>query len=82
MNELNLPKEAVNNELEEEDFEVYNNRVIDQEEITSYKEVTEEEKSHLIERPISNKEIVIVRKWSEHPLFPEAEDNNFGDHES
>jgi hypothetical protein len=79
--ELKLPEEAINNELEEEDFEIYNNRVMNQEEVTRYKEVPEEE-SHLSERPNSNNEIVIIRKPSEHPLFPGAEDNNLGGQES
>jgi phosphoribulokinase len=81
MNELNLPGEAANDEKEKENFEIYNNRVMNQEELTSYKEVQEEEEFHRIERPVTNKEIVIIRKSSEHPLLFEAEDNDFGDQE-
>jgi 23S rRNA-/tRNA-specific pseudouridylate synthase len=83
MNELNLPEEAVNNERKEDDFEIYNNKVISQEEVADYKEVQEvQEELHQIERPYQTKEIVIVRKPSEHPVIPEADDNNFGDEES
>jgi hypothetical protein len=78
MNELNFHEEAVNDEVGEENFEIYNDRVMDQEEITCYKEIPEKEEFHLIERPVMNNEIVIVRNPSEHPLFSEVEDNNFG----
>jgi hypothetical protein len=81
MNELNLPEEAVNDEMKEDDFEIYNNRVMNQDEVTDYKEVQEEEECHLIERPNLIKEIVIIRKPSEHPLFPEAEEKNLRDEE-
>jgi hypothetical protein len=67
MNELNLPEEAVNDEMKEDDFEIYNNKVMNQEEVADYKEVQEEEESHLVERPSQIKEIVIIRKPSEHP---------------
>jgi hypothetical protein len=55
---------------------------MNQEEISDYKEVQEEEESHLIERPCQLKEIVIIRKPCVHTLFPEAEKNNFVDQES
>ncbi len=58
--ELNLPEIAVNDEIEEGSFEIYNNRVKNQEEITRYKEVPEEEESHLNEKPVTNKEIVVT----------------------
>jgi hypothetical protein len=70
MNELNLPEEAVNDEMKEDYFESYNNKVMNQEEIADYKEVQEEEEFHLIERPNQIKEIIIIKKPSEHPLFP------------
>jgi hypothetical protein len=76
MNELNLPEEAVNDEIKEDDFEIYNNKVMNQEEVTDYKEVQEEEESHLIKRPNQIKEMVIIMKPSERPLFSEAEENN------
>jgi hypothetical protein len=65
MNELKLPEEAVHGEMKEDDFEIYNNKVMNQEEGADYKEVQEEE-SHLIERPSQIKEIVIIRKPREH----------------
>jgi hypothetical protein len=65
--------------MDDEIFEIYNNKVMNQEEVANYKEVQEEEEMHLIERPNQKKEIVIIRKPSEHPLFPEADENNFGD---
>jgi hypothetical protein len=80
--ELNLPEEAINDEMEEQEFEIYNNRVMNQEDVADYKEVLEEEESHQIIRPNMNNEIVIIRTRSEHSLIPEAEDNNFGDEES
>jgi hypothetical protein len=67
-NELNLPQEAIDDIIDDDVFEIYNNKVMNQ----------EEEETHLIERP-NQKEIVIIRKPSEHPLFPEADQNNFGD---
>jgi hypothetical protein len=82
MNELNLPEEAVNDEMKEDDFEIYNNKVMNQEEVADYKEVQEEEELRLIEKPNQTKEIVIIRNPSEHPLFPEADENNLGDEES
>jgi hypothetical protein len=42
---------------------------MNQEEVADYKKVQEEE-SHLIERPDQTKEIVIVRKPSDHPVIP------------
>jgi hypothetical protein len=65
MNELNLPEEAVDDEMKEDDFEIYNDKVMNQEEIADYKEVQEDE-SHRIERPKQNNEIVIIRKPSKH----------------
>jgi hypothetical protein len=82
MNEVNLPEEAVNDEMKEDDFEIYNNKVMNQEEVTDYKEVQEGGESPKIERPNQIKEIVIIKKGSEHPLFLEAEENNLGDKES
>jgi hypothetical protein len=82
MNELNLSEEAIDDTMNDNDFEIYNNKVMNQEEVTDYREVQEEEESHQIERPENTKEIAIIRKSSEHPLIPEADDNNFGDKES
>jgi hypothetical protein len=82
MNELNLPKEAVVYEMEDNGFEIYNNKVMNQEEVDDYKEVLDEEESHQIETSNKTNEIVIIRKPSEHPLPPEEDDNNFGDEES
>jgi hypothetical protein len=82
MKELNLPEEVVDDEMEDQNFEIYNNRVKNQEDVADYKEVFQDEESHQIERPNMNNEIVIIRKPNEHPLIPEAGDNNFGDHES
>jgi hypothetical protein len=79
MNELNLPQEAIDDNMDDEIFEIYNHKVMNQEEVADYGEVQQEE-AHLIERPNQN-EIVIVMKPSEHPLFSEEEDNNFGDDE-
>jgi alpha-ketoglutarate-dependent taurine dioxygenase len=42
VNELNLPEEMVDDELEEEDFEIYNNRVVNHEDVSDYKEVLQE----------------------------------------
>jgi hypothetical protein len=81
MNELNIPEEAVSDEMKEVDFEMCKNKVMSQEEVADYKEVQEEE-SHVIERPNQFKEIVIIRKPSEHPLFTEEEENNLVDEES
>jgi hypothetical protein len=61
--------------MKEDDFEIYNNKAMNQEEVDYYKEVQEEE-SRLIERPNQIKEICIIRKPSEHPLFHEADENN------
>jgi hypothetical protein len=44
MDELNLPEEAVNDEMKEDDFEIYNSKVMNQEEVADYKEVPEEKK--------------------------------------
>jgi hypothetical protein len=41
MNEFDLPEEAVNDEVKEDNFEIYNNKVMNQEEVTDYKEVQE-----------------------------------------
>jgi hypothetical protein len=68
--------------MKEDDFEIYNNKVMNQWEVTDCKEVQEEEESHLAERPNQIKEIVIIKKPSEHSLFPEADENNLGDEES
>jgi hypothetical protein len=81
-NELNLPEEAVNDEMKEDDFEIYNSKVMNQEEVADYKEVQEEGKSHLIEKPSQIKEIGIIRKSSEHPAFPDADENDLGDEET
>jgi hypothetical protein len=61
---------------------IYNNKLMNQEEVADYREVQEEEESHTIERPNQKNEIVIIKKPSEHPLFPEADENNFGDDEA
>jgi hypothetical protein len=80
MNELNLPQEGIEDKMDDEIFEIYNNKVMNQDEVIDYREVQEEE-SHTIERPNQNNEIIIVMKPSEHPLFPKADENNFGDDE-
>jgi hypothetical protein len=82
MNELNLPEEAIDDKMDDEVFEIYNNKVMNQEEVADYKEVQEEEETHLIERSNQKKEIVIIMKPSEHPLFPKADKNNIGTDES
>jgi predicted patatin/cPLA2 family phospholipase len=81
MNELNFPEEAVNDEMKEDDFEIYNNKEMNQEEVADCREVQEEE-THRVKRPNQLNEIVIIRKPSELPLFPEEEENNIGDEES
>jgi hypothetical protein len=53
MNELNLPEDAVKDEMKEDDFEIYNNKVMNQEEAADYREVQEEE-SHIVENPKSS----------------------------
>jgi hypothetical protein len=50
MNELNLPEEAINDTMNDDEFEIYNNKVMNQEEVADYKEVQEEEELHQIER--------------------------------
>jgi hypothetical protein len=82
MNELNLSEEAMDDKMDDDIFGIYNNKVINQKEFADYREVQEDEESHLIERPNQKKEIVIVMKPSEHPLFPGEDDNNFGDDET
>jgi glucose-6-phosphate-specific signal transduction histidine kinase len=79
--ELDLPEETMKDAMDDDDFEIYNNKEKKQEEVTDYKEVQEEE-LHQIEKPTQTKEIVIIMRPSKYPLFPEAEDNNFGDKES
>jgi hypothetical protein len=80
--ELNLSEEWSKDEMEEQEFEIYNNRVRNQKDVADYIEVLEEEESHQIIRPEMNNEIVIIRNPSEYPLIPEADDNNFEDQES
>jgi hypothetical protein len=55
---------------------------MNQEEVIDYREVQEEEELHTIERPNLNNEIVIIMKPSEYPLFPIADENNYGDDET
>jgi hypothetical protein len=81
MNELNLPQEGIDDIMDDEIFEIYNNKVMNQEEVIEYREVQEEEESITIERPNQNNEIAIIMKPSEHSLFLEADENNFGDDE-
>jgi hypothetical protein len=64
--------------MKKEDHQIYNDRVMLQEEKSSYKEVEEYEERHDIERQGVNKEILINRKPSEHQLDPVAEDHNMG----
>jgi hypothetical protein len=78
MNELNLPEEA----MDDDEFEIYSSKVMNQKEVVDYKEVQEEEESHQVERPGKSKEIAIIRKPSGHSLILEADKNNFGDQES
>jgi hypothetical protein len=55
MNELNLPEEAVDDEMQDDDFFIYNNKVKKQEEMIDYKEIQEvKEEKHSIERPNLN----------------------------
>jgi tellurite resistance protein len=82
MNELNLPEEAIEDKTDDEIFEIYNNRVMNQEEVIDYREVQEEEELHTIEKPDPNNEIVIIMKPIENPLFPVADENNYGDDET
>jgi hypothetical protein len=82
MNELNLPEEAINEEMREEEFLIYKNKVMKQEDVADYKEVSEVEEKHYIEKPNLSNEIVINTKPNEHPLDPEAEDNNLGGKQS
>jgi hypothetical protein len=82
MNELIVPEEANKEKMNKEDFKVYNQRVMSQEEITSYKDVVETEEVHEIQRQDTNKEILIIRKPSKHPLDPVAEDHIMGDNQS
>jgi hypothetical protein len=81
MNEINLPEEAIDDKMNDDIFEIYNNKGMSQQEVADYREVQEEEETHLIERS-NQKEIVIFLKPSEHRLFPEADENNFGDDET
>jgi hypothetical protein len=81
MNEINLPENVIEVTIDDDDFEIYNNKVMNQEEVADYKEVQEEE-SHQIEPPEKAKEIVIIGKPSEHLLIPEADENNLGDEDS
>jgi hypothetical protein len=64
--------------MEEEDFTIYNNKVMKQDEVVDYKEVQEVEDKHLIDKPNQMKEIAIQMKPSECPLIPIADDNNYG----
>jgi hypothetical protein len=81
MNELNLPEETMDDKMDDEIFEIFNNKVMNQEEAVDYREVHEQE-SHLIVIPNQKKEIVIIRKPSKYLLFPEGEEEKFGDDES
>jgi hypothetical protein len=62
MNELHLPEEAVNDEMKEDDFEIYNNKVMNQEEVADYKAVQEKEESHQIERYTENLMKILFEK--------------------
>jgi hypothetical protein len=75
-----LPQEAIEDNMDHEIFEIYNNKEMNQEEVADYKEVQEEE-NHSIER-LNQKEIVIIRNPGKYPLFLEANENNFGEEES
>jgi hypothetical protein len=82
MNELNLPEKAEKEKMNRVDKVVYNKKVMSQEEVSSYKEVEEVEEKHDIRRQELNNEILIVRKPSEFPLNPEAEEKNSGNNQT
>jgi hypothetical protein len=82
MEELNLPEKAAKEKMNKEDRLVYNKKVMAQEEVSSYKEVEEVEEKHDTQRQDLNNEILIVRKPSEFPLNPEAEENNSGNNQT
>jgi hypothetical protein len=58
MNELNLPEKALDDIRNNDNFEIYSNKVMKQEEVVDYKEVQEEEEeTHRIERPSKRKKL-------------------------
>jgi hypothetical protein len=80
MEELNLPEKAPKKRMNKEDKIIYNRKVMSQEEVSSYKEVNEEEEKHDIQKRNLN-EILIETKPSKFPLYPEADDNISGDNQ-
>jgi hypothetical protein len=70
-NELNLLEDACNDEIQDDDFMIYNNKVMKEEEVSDYKEVQEiREETHQIEKPNFENEIPIIRRPGEHSLNP------------
>jgi hypothetical protein len=82
MEELNLPGRAAKERMNKEDKIVYNRKVMSQEDVSSYKEVSEVEERHVIQKQELNNEILIVVKTSKFPLNPEAEEDNSGNNQT
>jgi hypothetical protein len=75
MEELNLPEMAAKERMSKQDKMAYNRKAMLQEDVCSYKEVSDVEEKHVIQRQETNNEIAIILKPSKFLPDPEADEN-------